>query len=176
MIGNDKKIPVVKDGVLSIVFIGLLARDVLDQKIILVKDKNDRGRGDNILMLGLPGGGIEYGEKPSEAIRRELFEETSLNGEIGSLSKFGCYTKYRPKEDVVNWNYLFITKVSGFCCRETNDQNEVSEICVYTIREIIEKAKNNMVHEGSIRLLIHFLNGKKFDHLNKPVKFGNEEF
>ena len=41
---------------------------------------------------------------------------------------------------------------------------------------IIEMAKNNMVHEGSIRLLIHFLNGKRFEHLNKTVYFNGDKF
>ncbi len=33
----------------------------------------------------LPGGGVDFGEHPVEAVRRELYEETGLVGEIGAV-------------------------------------------------------------------------------------------
>ena len=54
-------------------------------------------RGDEILLVrltdqtpspgswSLPGGGIDYGEHPSDAVVRELYEETGLRGEVAEL-------------------------------------------------------------------------------------------
>ena len=57
-------------------------------KILLVKRAFDPGKGE----WSLPGGFIELGETPEEAAKRELKEETNLDGEaiklIGSCSHF----------------------------------------------------------------------------------------
>ncbi len=59
---------------------------VIDKKILLVREHNDR-------WWGLPGGGIEHGENISQALIRELTEE------LGADSEF-----IRADEDV-----LFVT-------------------------------------------------------------------
>lgn len=42
-------------------------------------------RGDSPGMWTLPGGGLEFGEDPEVGMRRELFEETGLTGEVRSV-------------------------------------------------------------------------------------------
>lgn len=46
-----------------------------DSKILLTQKKS----GPYIALWGLPGGAIEFGETPEEALKRELMEETALS-------------------------------------------------------------------------------------------------
>lgn len=169
MTGKNEKVPVVKDGVQAILLIKN-AKNILNQKIILVQDSDDRGRGDNMCLLGLPGGGIELGERPERSLQRELDEEIALNIKINSLVKFGCYTKLRPG-GVTNNNHLFIAHLNFFNKKKTNDPNEVSDIFVLSFREIFEKARLGLIHEGSIRLILHFLNGNRSGSLNEQARY-----
>lgn len=163
--------PVVKDGVQNIIFIGK-ADNILNQRIIVVQDYNDRGRGDGVRMIGLPGGAIEpTDESIEDAALRELKEEIACR--LSSLKKFGCYTKER-KGGIVNNNYLFISHLDLFADRKTNDPKEVSKILVLSIEDIIDAylvLRN--IHEGSIRLIFHYLNGSTSGHLNDQVTLGN---
>ena len=58
---------------------GLVQRD---QHILLVR-LTDRTPSPGA--WSLPGGGIDYGEHPGEAVIRELYEETGLHGEVAEL-------------------------------------------------------------------------------------------
>lgn len=46
-----------------------------DDKVLLIR----KGRGPYTGLLDLPGGGIEYGEKPNDTIRREFMEEVGIS-------------------------------------------------------------------------------------------------
>ena len=45
-----------------------------DDKVLLIR----KGRGPYTGLLDLPGGGIEYGEKPDDTIKREFMEEVGV--------------------------------------------------------------------------------------------------
>jgi 8-oxo-dGTP diphosphatase len=42
----------------------------------------------------LPGGGVEYGEEPGQAVMREIFEETSLNVSVNQMSVLYAVTNF----------------------------------------------------------------------------------
>ena len=44
----------------------------------------------------LPGGGIDFGEAPTEAVLRELTEETGLTGAVASLAGVQSWVRHGP--------------------------------------------------------------------------------
>ncbi len=166
----------IKDGVQGIILVKK-AKSLLTQNYLLIQDHDDRGLGTGIRKLGLPGGGIEYQETPDIALVREIEEESSLNLAQSSLKyeKFGCYTKMRSN-GFPNDNHLFVIKLDYFPELKTNDPFEVSKVVVLQLWEIINYFHEGRVHEGSMRLICHFLNGTKSGSLNEPVSLSGTIF
>lgn len=62
-----------------------------DEKILLIK----KARGPYKGMYDLPGGGIEFGEKIEEALKREFIEETGIIlDNISFVSSNECFSDY----------------------------------------------------------------------------------
>lgn len=92
-----------------------------DKKILLVKATYQRFH-----PWGLPGGSLEYGERPEEAVIREVWEETSLNV---CIEKFLLASSWMP--DRVGLYYL---------CRITDGMfhpsDEVSEFEYFSVENL----------------------------------------
>jgi len=89
-----------------------------DKNILLVKSTYQR-----IHPWGLPGGSLEYGEHPEEAVLREVWEETGLNINIEKLLLINTW---RP--DRVGMYYL--CRVTG---GEFRPSDEVSEFAYFSL-------------------------------------------
>ena len=167
-----------KDGVQAIVHImgsNYSIHDLLKQEYLIIEDHDDRGLGNGIRKCGLPGGGIEEGETPIKALIRELFEEVGKDFKPDSFKKVGSFTKLRPG-GFINNNHLFYTRLDYRPKKRTNDPKEVSEVHIFTFREILYLSRFGRFHEGSIRLLFHFLNDIRSGSLNNPAYFHGYSF
>ena len=158
---------IVKNGVQAIILVNE-GTNMFRQEYLLVQDHDDRKRGDGIKRLGLPGGGIDEGETPYQSIMRELNEEVALDLKKNYLEQFGCYQKRRPN-GCINDNYLFTSRLNYKPRLITNDPNEVSEVFILSLIEIISLSAKSVIHEGSIRLIVHYLNGVRSGSLNEPA-------
>jgi 8-oxo-dGTP diphosphatase len=100
--------------------VGVVLSD--DRKQILVLKRRD------VPMWVLPGGGIEEGESPEEAVKREILEETGLHVQI--VRKVA---EYSPLNKLARYTYLFECKpLSG----ELSTGDETLEIGFYPVNKI----------------------------------------
>lgn len=92
-----------------------------DKNILLVKTTYQR-----LHPWGLPGGSLEYGEQPHEAVIREVWEETSLNVCIDRLL---LVTSWLP--DRVGMYYLCTIIDGAF-----HPSDEVSEFAYFSVDDL----------------------------------------
>jgi 8-oxo-dGTP diphosphatase len=74
----------------------------------------------------LPGGGIDFGEAPAEAVMRELTEETGLTGDIVSLAGVASWVRRGPApggpgDDFQAIQILYRVQITGGTLRDEVD-------------------------------------------------------
>lgn len=113
-----------------------------DKNILLVKMTYQR-----LHPWGLPGGGLEYGEHPEEAVVREVWEETGLNVRIEKLllvdawrpDRVGLFYLCR----IMDGNFVPSDEVSEFGYFSVDDLPDTRPID----RTIIKKLHTMVAHE-----------------------------
>lgn len=111
-----------------------------ENKVLLVKSTYQRFH-----PWGLPGGSLEYGESPADAVLREVWEETSLKVEIEKFmfvktwtpDRVGMYYlcniadgEFQPSEEVSEIGYFSLDNLP-----------DVRPLDVVLIREVYQKAE-----------------------------------
>lgn len=82
-------------GVASVIFSG--------ERVLMVKRNQEPGKGE----WSLPGGVVELGEPHMEALRREVYEETSVRIEVGGL--IGVFDRIvRDHEERILYHYVIV--------------------------------------------------------------------
>ncbi len=92
----------------------------------------------------IPGGYVREGELPSDAVKRELFEETSVNTEADSVFA----VQFRPEQ----WCTVFLMKhISG---QPKSDGYENSEVLLLTPQEAVERKDITNMSRAILRAYI----------------------
>jgi 8-oxo-dGTP diphosphatase len=106
---------------------------IANQKRVLLCHRRD------LNLWNLPGGGVESGELPNEAVIREVEEETGLQVAIERL--VGVYGKVYKRDELV---FAFVCRVVGGEIYLTDEADEckyfaINEIPVDTIPKHVER-------------------------------------
>ena len=94
-----------------------------------------------MMELGLPAGLVEAGERPEEAARRELAEETGYTG--GEWDLLGSLASSPSLKD--NWAYLFLARDVEETTAPDPDEHELVEVVKVPVEELAD-----LVHSGKI--------------------------
>ncbi|HEY6580277.1 MAG TPA: NUDIX hydrolase [Rubrobacter sp.] len=94
-----------------------------------------------MMELGLPAGLVEEGERPQEAARRELAEETGHTG--GEWEPLGTLASSPSLKD--NWAYLFLARGVEETTAPDPDEHELVEVVRVPVAEL-----RGLVHSDNI--------------------------
>ena len=94
-----------------------------------------------MMELGLPAGLVEEGERPEEAARRELAEETGYTG--GEWEPLGSLASSPSLKD--NWAYLFLARGVEETAAPDPDEHELVEVVKVPLEDL-----RGLVHSGKI--------------------------
>lgn len=117
---------------------------IKDNKVLLVRQNYGSAKG----LLIIPGGYLNEGEMPEEALRREIYEETAIVSEPKSLVAI----RYNRK----NWWAIFLADyISGIPKSDNHENTEaifldieaalLRDDLTYTTKEILAQYKEGMV-------------------------------
>ena len=95
----------------------------------------------DMMELGLPAGLVEEGERPEEAARRELSEETGYTG--GAWEPLGSVASSPSLKD--NWAYLFLASGVEETAAPDPDEHELVEVVKVPLEDL-----RGLVHSGKI--------------------------
>ena len=93
--------------------------------------------------IGFPGGGIKEGSTPEEVSRKELIEETGMDGDI---EKAGFFNPYIGVTDEVC--HVYIARNLKPSAEFTKDDHEEFEQVELTVSELQAKIRSNEIFDG----------------------------
>jgi len=74
--------------------------------------------------LSVPAGFVAFGEKPQDAVRREIKEETGLDVEVGRVTSVWTQMLREASVQIVGINYLCIPSNKNLCLNEELESSQ----------------------------------------------------
>lgn len=127
-----------------------------DGKILLVKETKASAKG----KWSHPAGWLEVGENPTEAVKREVKEETGFDFEPKNI--LGVYSLHKHEADIARHGIKII--YIGDISREQGEYwtHEISEVKWFTPEEIENMDSKTLRDEDIKKMVKDYLAGKKY--------------
>ena len=127
---------------------------LLEQKILIVKNKRSESPEDSVSWWGYPKGHMEEGEKPADAAVREVFEETGFEVKLKSNKPIAesRYEISRDGEKVQKTVWFYEMEVIESFKNEPDD--EIEEIALVDF----DSAFDLLTHEEDKKILKYVFN------------------
>ena len=109
-----------------------------DNKAVFVKQYR---HGLGVVSIETPGGVVDQGETPEQAVKRELIEETGY--EFESLEYLGKISANPATTN--NYMHMYLAKGGEKIAEQSLDETEDVEVVLYTLDEVKQLLKNNQI-------------------------------
>ena len=119
-----------------------------DSSVLLVKRDQEPGKGQR----SLPGGVVELGETLTDALKREMLEEVSINIELGGLVRL-LDRILRDREKRVQYHYVIVDYWGWMISGKLSPASDVSDARFVTPSQLKNMGTHHLV-EDTIRMAI----------------------
>ena len=119
-----------------------------DGAVLLVKRDQEPGKG----QWSLPGGVVELGETLTDALKREILEEVSINIEIGGLVRL-LERIFHDRKKRVQYHYVIADYWGWMISGEVKPESDVSDARFVTLSQLKNMKTHHLVEE-TVRMAI----------------------
>ena len=119
-----------------------------DSAVLLVKRDQEPGKG----QWSLPGGVVELGETLTDALKREILEEVSINIEIGGLVRL-LERIFHGRKKRVQYHYVIADYWGWMISGDLRPESDVSDARFVTLSQLKNMGTDHLVEE-TIRMAI----------------------
>ena len=119
-----------------------------DASVLLVKRDQEPGKGE----WSLPGGVVELGETLTDALKREIREEVSINIEIGGLVRL-LERIFHDRQKRVQYHYVIADYWGWMISGKLRPESDVSDARFVTLNQLQKMGTHHLVEE-TIRMAI----------------------
>lgn len=102
-----------------------------DERVLMVRREQEPSKGE----WSLPGGVVELGEPHVEALRREVYEETSVEIEVGGL--IGVFDRIvRDHKERVLYHYVIVDYWGWMISGRVHARSDANQVHLFPVGEI----------------------------------------
>ncbi len=110
--------------------VGVAGVAIKERKILLIKRLGEPGKN----LWSLPGGVVELGERITDALKREIKEETGLDCDVGDLVNI-AEVIIRDTEGRVMYHYIILDYLINVSSEEVKPSSDVSDAGWFSYEE-----------------------------------------
>jgi len=104
---------------------------IVEDKVVIIKRKTEPDSG----KWTIPGGAINVGEKIRNGLRREIFEETALEVEVGNLIDI-AEKIFKDNEGKIIYHYVILDYICKYISGSMKASSDAEELMLVKINDL----------------------------------------